>query len=191
MISRLSIRSKNTDCQKECTKALKSIQAVMNGIEAWRKTFFSMRSIPSATDRNFKIRDERHVYLYVPKRLGIFDVFQINIRMGTVKNKFKNVCKTFKALQVSTVYQKMQVILPLLGLNNNQNFDCKNINITDIVLMYNVRHPKFLSTTAKRTKVLEKQNFWVVVNCFALPTNQNLLSGRFVFNINDDGSKYK
>lgn len=188
VIPRVPIISTELPTQIERMEILPAAQAEMISIVAERKIMTALtRDIPPAADRVYKTGEEILVYSEnEKKRIGAFIFIDVKGRMITVQSIDKIKRKRFNAFQIKLYYRTINYSINKFKTNviSPPPFQ---VYLTEVIEPRDPRAWKFNNAKLKELDGLIKNKTWKIVCRNEVPSNANILNGRFVLAIKDEG----
>lgn len=188
ILPRFPILNSNLPSQKERMEIIKTAHAEMNSIIAERRITAALtRNVPSAADRHYKPNDEVLVYDEQSQQWkGPYIVLECKDRMVNVTDQNRISKKLFNAFQLKPYFRQLNYNFYSFEPNCFPTFDTC---ITEIIKQYDPRASMFKKPIKKEIDGLIAQNTWKVVCRDEVPDKANILRGRFVLAIKDEGTE--
>jgi len=190
ILPRFPILNSNLPNQKERLEIIKTAQAEMNSIVAERKIMTALsKNVPAAADRTYKLGEEILVYNENLKKWeGPYIVADCTGRNITVSNENGTYRRMFSTHQVKPYFRETFENLFNLKSGDNFNTETYSVMITEVIEPHDPRVWKFDEAKKKEIEGLLKRKTWKIVCREEVPDNANILRGRFILAIKDEGT---
>ena len=206
IIPQLPINSSEIPAQKERMVALSKAQMEMNAVIAERRILAALaRSIPTATDFVFEIGQEVLVYQERSKEwIGPATITGVRDKIVHVKSNEGQWHKTMNMQQVKRFVRESSQPTDMLSRDeflttmlepfksvNRPKPSCFDVDLTQVIQPGDPRSndERFRAARKKELKGFIEKGTWKLVCKSEVPRNTNILGGRFVLAIKDEGTK--
>ena len=190
IIPRFPILNTDLPNQKDLMELIKKAQAEMNNIIAERRVLAALtRDIPPAADRTYQLGEEVLVWSEEKKQwTGPFIVVDCTGRQVTIKTPDNSMRQMYSTFQIKPYYRDIQENLTFFSSKKNDKYDTYSVHLTEVIEPQDPRAWKFDEAKKKEIEGLIKRGTWKIVCRSEVPDDANILNGRFVLAIKDEGT---
>ena len=208
VIPRFPILNTELPTQQERLEALKKAQAEMNSIVAERRIKRALlHKVPNASNYVFRPGTEVLVYREDEKKWkGPLTVKAVNEKIATLRNDDNGAEADFNVQQLKPYFRPipfldkvpnknssyaMNYMLEDLATTKKPQSPDYGVHLTEVILPGDPRSkdPRFAAAKEKEIRGLIERGTWKLVAKDEVPNNANIMGGRFVLAIKDEGTQ--
>lgn len=182
-------------------KALATAQMEMNSIIAERRILMALKkNIPSSSDHVYSIGEEILIYREKPNKwVGPFRITSVNDKLVSIYGEKSKRTHTFNKQDIKPYNRQptnnaaedldiLHCMMKTFRSSSNPKLEFYNVLLSEEIKPNDPRASLFNEAKVKEINGLIERGTWKIVCKDDVPTNANILGGRFVLTIKNTGT---